>query len=89
MNTTWFLKEFDMQFVHPNNMIAGITWNYSTALPEITEFDFETIALHELGHAHGLGHINDSESSMYFSIENGASKRGIQSKELDGALYPA
>ena len=87
MQTTWFLKEFDMQFVHPNNMITGITWNYSTAQPEITEFDFETIALHELGHAHGLGHINDNESSMYFSIENGASKRGIQSKELDGALY--
>lgn len=87
MNTTWYLKEFDMQFVHPNNMISGITWNYSTAEPEITEFDFETIALHELGHALGLGHINDANSSMYFSIENGVAKRGIQSKELEGALY--
>ena len=87
MNTTWYLKEFDMQFVHPNNMISGINWNYSTAQPEITEFDFETIALHELGHAHGLGHINDANSSMYFSIENGVAKRGIQSKELEGALY--
>ncbi|SFC92867.1 T9SS type A sorting domain-containing protein [Algibacter pectinivorans] len=34
------------------------------------EFDFETVALHELGHAHLLGHVNDISNIMNFEIFN-------------------
>ncbi|XMO87672.1 T9SS type A sorting domain-containing protein [Algibacter sp. AS12] len=32
------------------------------------EYDFETVALHELGHAHLLGHVNDVTNVMNFEI---------------------
>jgi len=76
-----------MQFAHPDNMIEGLSWNFTDNPPAFNEFDFETIALHELGHAHGLGHINESNSTMYFSIENGANKRTLQQEEIAGGLY--
>ena len=87
MNTTWYLKEFDMEFAHPDNMITGLSWSYSQNPPAYNEFDFETISLHELGHAHGLGHINDSNSAMYFSIENGILKRNLEKNELEAGAY--
>ncbi len=86
-NTTWYLREFDMQFAHPDNMLPGLSWSFETHQATSEQFDFESIALHELGHAHGLGHINDPRSSMYYSIENGKTKRSLTNREVEAGLY--
>ncbi len=45
---------------------------------------FYNIILHELGHAHGLNHINDQASLMYYSTLYGAYRPEI----TDGMTYP-
>ena len=86
-STLWRLKEFDIEFAHPSTLPSGISWNFSEDNPSIFEFDFESISLHELGHAHGLAHVINEESVMHFSIGNGSKKRTLESHELEGAAH--
>lgn len=66
----WHLFEQDILF-----RSNGTIWNYTTAQPTSSELDFESVAFHELGHAHLLGHVNDGNDVMYFSIGSGVAKR--------------
>jgi hypothetical protein len=63
-DTFWRLKELDIRFD------SGTTWYYGSGACTGTKYDFESVAVHELGHGHGLGHINDDTKVMYFSISN-------------------
>lgn len=47
----FWTKEIDMQFDD------GINWQFGPAAPAPAQFDFETVVLHELGHAQQLGHV--------------------------------
>jgi len=86
-NTLWRLRSFDIQFADPSSLPALTNWNFSESEPAFDQFDFESIALHELGHAHGLGHIIDEESVMHFSIANGNKKRSLQDVEIDAGAH--
>lgn len=86
-STLWRMKEFDMEFADPSVLPAGISWNYGEGNPLVTQFDFESIALHEFGHAHGLAHVVDPESVMHFSIGNGEIKRRLHDHEIEGAVH--
>ncbi|TDN40365.1 hypothetical protein A8B98_13030 [Hymenobacter sp. UV11] len=58
--------------------VAGYTWHYSTdASVNRTEYDFESIALHEQGHGAQLTHIISPMGVMNFSIANGEAKRTL------------
>ena len=48
-----------------------------------SQFDFQTIATHELGHALGLGHLPVATSVMYESLTPGTAKRTILSSDLN------
>jgi hypothetical protein len=66
---------------------SGTTWNFNIAAPIATEYDFESVMLHELGHAHGLGHVIDATKAMHYAIANGVAKRTLSSAEISGGLF--
>lgn len=83
-NTVWYLEEIDVQFQKVPS--SGYTWQYGPANPASTQYDFESVALHELGHAHGLGHRIAGGQVMHYSIANGVKRRVPASQEIDGGV---
>ncbi len=70
-----------------------ITWNddfnfyYGDGTPSITQYDFKTVALHELGHTHQLNHIINSNNIMHYNLGQGVSKFNLSADDVDGAQY--
>ncbi len=79
-NTVWWLTDADIRF--RDIPTAGTTWEYGPAAPAINEFDFESVALHELGHAHGLGHVIAGGQVMHYAIANGATSRVLSANDI-------
>jgi hypothetical protein len=83
-NTVWYLREIDIQA--QAIPLAGYTWEKTTAAPSFSEYDFESVMLHELGHAHGLGHRNASGQNMNWAISNGTAIRTLNVNEINAGL---
>lgn len=64
-----FLSEMDIIFSSATN------WNYTSNATTSTKKDFETIALHELGHAIGMGHVLGFGKLMYPALSNAYDNR--------------
>lgn len=78
----FYLTKFDMVFSN------GATWHSEISQPTLnwtTNFDLETVALHELGHAHLLWHTNNPANIMY-GLAN-QYKRTLTSDDLEGGNY--
>ena len=75
----WYVTEFDIVFDDSQN------WNYSTNAPDMTEYDFETVALHELGHALQIGHVIDPTDPMHFALSNGSQFRTPNANNIASA----
>lgn len=76
----WFASESDLVF---ND---DFSWYSGTGTPGPGQVDLESIALHELGHAHQLGHIidpnngsvgNNAEDIMHYAFDIGEYQRVI------------
>jgi hypothetical protein len=81
-NTVWWLYEVDMQFNDPP--FTGFTWNFGPGATGGSSFDFESVAVHELGHAHGLGHVISSGEVMHYALFNGADMRSVTVDDIAG-----
>jgi hypothetical protein len=80
----WFVRDIDIFF---NNIpFTGYTWEYGAGVPSGTQFDFESVAVHEMGHAHLLGHVVDSIKVMHYSVSNGQKKSSISTLDSFGAI---
>ncbi|MEM6685164.1 MAG: matrixin family metalloprotease, partial [Bacteroidota bacterium] len=70
-----------------------ITWNdstnwyYGSGTPSASQYDFKSVALHELGHAHQLGHVIDNSVIMHYTLGNGQSRYNLSQNDRDGAVY--
>ncbi|MEP3838819.1 MAG: T9SS type A sorting domain-containing protein [Algibacter sp.] len=58
----WYVKEFDIVFD------GDASWNFSNNPPSTTQFDFQSVALHELGHCRQIDHVIDTNDLMHFDI---------------------
>ena len=74
-NILWYADELDIIFRTASNFPANRSWNFTTNAPTSNEMDFETVATHELGHGHALGHVIDTQDIMHPSIGYGILKR--------------
>lgn len=82
-NTVWWASDIDVRFA-PDPPVAGYPWQYGPALATGTSIDFESIAVHELGHAAGLGHRMAPGQVMNWNISNGMNVRTPSTIEKDG-----
>ena len=65
----------------------GLTWNFSTSAPSFTQYDFETVLLHEFGHVHQLAHTaSGSTNIMAPTVSSGVMNRSLQPFDLEGGL---
>lgn len=70
----------------------AINWHYrdgspSSAALDFNEFDFESVMLHEIGHAQQLGHVIDPSKVMHFSVGPNSMRRSIDIADIQGGNY--
>ncbi|MEM6264438.1 MAG: T9SS type A sorting domain-containing protein [Bacteroidota bacterium] len=82
--TVWYVNSADISFRPVPN--TGFTWNHSGA-PTVLEYDFESVAVHELGHAHGFGHKISSGEVMHYVLFNGQFVRTLSATDITGGTY--
>ncbi len=59
---------------------------WSTSWPSWTEFDVESVGLHEMGHVLGLDHTSVSAAVMWPYINNGEVQRTLHSDDIAGII---
>ncbi len=74
----WFVSELDLVFDD------AINWNFSSATNStgISQYDFESVALHELGHGHQLAHVNDTNDVMNYALSNSEEQRVLGTRNI-------
>lgn len=84
-NTLWYLEEIDIRF--NTSFMGSFSWNYGPGGAAGNQFDFESTAVHELGHAHGLGHIISPGKVMHYSLQNGAEIRDLSPEDIAAGSF--
>ncbi len=77
----WYIEEQDLLFRKSD------LWHYGDEQIPFNKLDFQSVVLHELGHAHQLAHVIDADDLMHFSINIGIQKRSIEPVNLEAAQW--
>lgn len=81
-NVYWFVDELDICFDDPTT--SAITWQFGPSLASGVQYDFESVALHELGHGHQLSHVINSNDVMHYALSNAQNKRSLITQNING-----
>lgn len=81
-NTVWYVRDIDIVF--SDVPYPGYSWQYGSTTAAASQFDFESVALHEVGHAHGLGHVIAPGQVMHYALANGQTSRTLSTYDVNG-----
>lgn len=62
-------------------------WYYGDGLPGASQFDFETVMLHEIGHTQQLGHVINANEVMHFAVGPQQQKRSLSHIDTIGGVF--
>ncbi len=74
----WTVAEMDIVF---ND---NVNWQYGPSPATLQQIDFETIAVHELGHGHQLAHIIEPNAIMHYLFASGQTNRILSENDILG-----
>lgn len=77
----WYVYELDIVFNDATD------WEYGPALAAGSKVDFESVAVHELGHGHQLAHRIAVGEVMHYSIASAFNIRTLSTEEITGATH--
>ena len=80
-SATAYTVEIDMSFDPDKN------WYTGSSLPSFNQYDIESVSVHELGHAHQLGHVINIADFMHATLGPGSTKRNLIDNDIEGGLY--
>ncbi len=80
-NMEWSVSELDIEADSTRN------WYYGTGNPTGSQYDFQSVLSHELGHGHQLGHVINNNEMMHYSISNGQKKSNLSTNDKAGGKY--
>lgn len=75
----WFISELDIVFNDSTN------WQFGPANASASQIDFETVAVHELGHGHQLAHVINTSAIMHYALGGGDNNRVLSANDIAGA----
>ena len=81
----WILYSQDIIF--KSSFLGLGSWNYSISAPPSGYYDFESVALHELGHAQILGHVVEPNNVMHYAIASGVMHRTLSLNNITAATW--
>ena len=81
----WRVENIDLIFNE------DATWYFGSSEAGIggSESDFQTVALHEQGHGHVLGHVIDGSDVMNFTLTVGTTRRSLSTNTESGGDFIA
>ena len=73
----WYVSELDIVFDDDT------TWIVDPGTPNVLGYDFQSVALHELGHGHQLGHVINTNEVMHYNLALGEYSRVLSNEDIN------
>ncbi len=80
----WHITELDICFDDAPPIAGG--WQYGPGPVLLTQYDFASVSLHELGHGHQLSHVINPLDVMHYALSNGQNNSVLNVDDIAGGV---